>query len=495
MGADINNILPENIFQIIFERSPGSILIKADAAFFTILAVSDSYLKVTSTTREAVLGKGFFDVFPESESDLNDDRSARNVFTKVIATGEKIDVPTYKYAVYNAETGKYEPHFWSCSNIPIKGDGDVVAYILNTIADITEEVKAKEAAIESESRLRIATEATGLATWDLELATGKFFYTPRMAEIFARSPDEELTVDLIRSQIAAEDMKNIVRPSHERAVITGEHLYEVKISLPDGSIRWIKTQGAVVFDEERKPTRMLGTVLDITESKRDEIRKNDFIAMASHELKTPLTSLKAYIQLLAKKITKNDDAFINNALIKADNQINKMADLIYSFLDLSRLETGKLQLKTQHFDINQLISGTIAETSLVNPDHHIIFEPDSTITVNADMEKIGQVISNFLSNAIKYSSKDTPIIVSSQIIDNCVQVSVADQGVGIKQKDQEKLFQRFYRVDNERIKNISGFGIGLYLASEIIQRHNGTIGVESQEDKGSTFYFRLPILL
>jgi len=103
------------------------------------------------------------------------------------------------------------------------------------------------------------------------------------------------------------------------------------------------------------------------------------------------------------------------------------------------------------------------------------------------------VLNNFLSNAVKYSPKDSTISITTKTCDNEIQVSVSDNGIGIKLKDQEKLFQRFYRVDNDEIKNISGFGIGLYLASEIIQRHKGKIWVNSEENKGSTFSFSLPI--
>jgi len=493
MGADKNYSLPENIFQIIFEKSPGSLLVKADKSQFTIVAVSDSYLKVTATTREAILGKGFFEVFPDNELQVKDESGARNVFTRVVETGEKIDVHRYRYDIYNSETKSLEVHYWSCSNVPILGSDQKIAYILNTVSDITEEVRAKEAAVESTNRLQMATDATGLATWDLNLKTQVFITSPRMAEIFGHSADTSLTLTELRSQIATEDMEHIIRRSYIKALTTGEYYYEVKIKWPDQSVHWIKTQGIIIFDNDKHPLRMLGTILDITENKRDEIRKNDFIAMASHELKTPLTSLKAYVQLLAKKLAKANDPFIDNALAKADNQVNKMSDLIYAFLDLSRLESGKLHITKQPFDINKLIADTIAETNLLSYSHHINFKPKGVIMVNADMEKIGQVINNFLNNAIKYSPKENPINVSCKIIDNNVQVAVSDKGIGIKQRDQEKLFQRFYRVDNDRIKNISGFGIGLYLSSEIIQHHKGKIGVESKEDEGSTFYFTLPL--
>jgi two-component system sensor histidine kinase VicK len=492
MSAESQHILPADIFQTIFEKSPGSLLIKADIPRFTILAASDSYLEFTDTTRDAILGRGFSEVFPDN-GNTDEQIKAHNVFVRVVNTGEKIDIPRYRYDIFNQQSKCYEEHHWSCSNVPIIGDNGEIAYILNTVVDITGEVKAKETALENEKRLNLALEATGLATWEVNLIDNAFSYSTGMTEIFGVKPGTSLTIDMLRSQIAEEDMKSIILPSYQQALASGEYLFEVKMVWPDKSQHWIRTQGIIIFDETNIPETMLGTTLDITENKRDEIRKNDFIAMASHELKTPLTSLKAYIQLLAKKLNNNNDEFIANALTKADNQVNKMANLIYGFLDLSRLESGKLQIKMQDFDINKLLVENIAETQLTNNGHTIIFNADDVGMVHADRERIGQVINNFLSNAIKYSPKDSVITITTKTCENEIQVSVSDEGIGIKSKDQEKLFQRFYRVDNDEIKNISGFGIGLYLASEIIQRHRGKIWVNSQENKGSTFSFSLPI--
>ncbi|HWZ14198.1 MAG TPA: ATP-binding protein [Mucilaginibacter sp.] len=492
MNADSLPVLPEDIFQTVFEKSPGSLLVKADAPHFTIVAASDSYLEITSSTRNAILGKGFFEVFPDDEK-FDEHTNARYVFTKVTKTGKAIEVPTYRFDVYDTKKNESEIRYWSCCNTPILGDDGKVAYILNTVVDITGEVKAKEAAIESESRLRLAAEAAEFATWDLNLLNQTFIYSPRLSQIFGHPPETVITLENIRKQVNEDDMQNIVLTAYGQALKTGNYLYEVRITWPDGSLHWIKTQGLVVRDKNNQPIRMLGTILDTTETKRDEIRKNDFIAMASHELKTPLTSLKAYIQLLSKKLASSDDSFITGTLAKAGIQINKMTDLIYGFLDLSKLEPGTLQLDKKDFEINSLVNDCLAEMSLTHPGHIINFEPQNSITVNADREKIGQVITNFLSNAIKYSNKGSTITISLKKTDNDVTVSVIDNGIGIKLKDQEKLFQRFYRVESERMKNISGFGIGLYLANEIIQLHKGKIGVESAEGRGSTFYFSLPL--
>ncbi|WP_295676116.1 ATP-binding protein [uncultured Mucilaginibacter sp.] len=481
-----------DIFQSIFEKSPGSLLLKGDIPRFTIIAASDSYLQITSRTRENIVGKGFFEEFPDNAT-IDDENAARKVFTRVVETGQKIEIPVYRFDVLSNNTGKYEPRYWSCCNTPIADGGNEVAYILNTVVDITEEVMAKEAAIENENRLRLAAEAAAFGTWELNIQNQVFNYSPRLAEIFGHPAGTFLGLLDVRAQVNADDMEHIVVDAYLKALKTGKYLYEVRINWPDNSLRWIKVQGVLVYDEMKMPLTLLGTILDTTESKRDEIRKNDFIAMASHELKTPLTSIKAYLQLLSRKLAPSNDRFINNALHIANLQVNRMTDLIHGFLDLSKLEPGKLKLNLQVFDLDKLIEEMIGETTLISPNHKISFKQGKDLTVSGDREKIGQVITNFLSNAIKYSNKGSEIIVSCKQQAGSVQVAVKDEGFGIKPKDQEKLFQRFYRVESEKMRNISGFGIGLYLASEIIQRHKGKIGVESAEDEGSTFYFSLPL--
>jgi len=485
--------LNEGLFKLLFEKSPGSLLVTADAPRFTIAAVSDAYLQITSVQREDVVGKGFFEVFPDTGDDPNDENTARKVFTKVIETGLKIDVPVYRFDMKEPVTKISSEHYWSCSNIPISGLEGKVAYILNTVVDITGEVKAKQVAIESENRLLMAADATGLAFWVLDIKTADFSFSPQMVTIFGHPPNTVVSLSFIRNQVHPDDMQNIVLVAYNRALVTGQYEYEVRIFWPDESMRWIRTKGMVLFNDKNQPERMLGTIVDITESKRDEERKNDFIAMASHELKTPLTSLKAYIQLLEVKLSGSSDPFVITSLTKALNQVNKMGALVHSFLDLSKIEPGKLQLKKNVFDINKLAQDIIAESRVIAGTHSLKFSANGDIEVHADREKIGQVISNFISNAIKYSPKGSTVTLATEAIENHVRVSVADQGIGIKPRDQEKIFQRFYRVEDDDMKHVAGFGIGLYLSSEIIHRHKGQISVESEEGKGSIFSFTLPL--
>ncbi len=231
---------------------------------------------------------------------------------------------------------------------------------------------------------------------------------------------------------------------------------------------------------------------DITERKRDELRKSDFIGMVSHELKTPLTSLTALIQVANSKLKNSEDTFLSGALAKANIQVKKMSAMINGFLNISRLESGKILIEKQIFDLTELIVEIIDETELTVSTHEFRFEQKRPIIVNTDRDKIGSVITNLLTNAVKYSPKGKVVEIKCEVLKNEIQVSIHDNGIGIRAEDQEKLFDRYYRVETTNTQHISGFGIGLYLSAEIIQRHDGKIWVKSEPGKGSTFYFSLP---
>jgi len=234
-------------------------------------------------------------------------------------------------------------------------------------------------------------------------------------------------------------------------------------------------------------------VMDITEQKQDEIRKNDFIGMVSHELKTPLTSMKGYIQILLSKLRKQEDEFILGALQKANGQITKMTSMINGFLNISRLESGKIHIEHQVFDLALLIKESEEESLATITSHTLIYEPVETTFVNADRDKIGQVIHNLISNAVKYSPQGSIINIACVTVNGLANITVKDHGMGIKPEDIDKIFDRYYRVDGDHMFSISGFGIGLYLCAEIIHRHHGEVWAESEFGEGSTFGFSLPL--
>ena len=619
------------MFQSFFKDSPQSVVIKANAPYFTILAVSDRFVEIALKSRTELLGQNLFDVFPDNTKDPSGKERALTAITEVMKTKKKVDLPIYKYDIYSSETGKMEPFYWSNSNQPIFNETGEVSYIVNTTSNVTAQVMLKEMATTSEEnlvlqqqrlnkmflkapmgmalyskddfvieyaneaickmwnkgapdevlghsifdlipsleeagyreiykqvvetgvpylskespvtydrngvmetyyfdlnlqpvygpkkeitgmlslanevteqvltrknienaeeRLRLASEATGIGSWDLDLQTREIIYSSSLADLFGYPGLTNLSHEQLRAVIHPEDT-GAVEIAFQTALISGKYNYQARIIRPDKVIYWIKVTGKVLFSKEGTPLRMLGTVMDITESKHEEIQKNDFIAIASHELKTPLTSLKAYAQLLKTGKGVSDPAFVSSIGTRIEGQINKMTKLVYSFLDLSKIESNKTELTKELIDLNQIISDVASDYLFQEKNHPVSFEPEELPLVFADRHKITQVIDNLISNAIKYSPQGGKVLVTAKRKDQEVLVSVEDHGIGIDNNHTKKIFDRFYRIDDLQVKNASGFGIGLYLCADIIARHNGTIGLESEPGVGSNFYFSLPV--
>ncbi len=177
---------------------------------------------------------------------------------------------------------------------------------------------------------------------------------------------------------------------------------------------------------------------------------------------------------------------------KAVQQVRRMSNMINGFLNVSRLESGKINIDKTAFDLEALIGETIQDIQLTTTSHVIRFEPCRPVMVTADADKIASVLTNLISNAVKYSPKGKLIEIKCELTGDAAEVSVRDEGMGIKPDDLPHVFDRYYRVASAHTKHISGFGIGLYLSAEIVHHHNGTIRAESQSGIGSTFYFSLP---
>ena len=240
----------------------------------------------------------------------------------------------------------------------------------------------------------------------------------------------------------------------------------------------IASQAAIALDNSRL----------FEELKAMSDKKDEFIALASHELKTPLTTIKGYLQLLAKKKQDRVNAlFIDKTL----DQVGRLNSLVADLLDVSKIEAGKLQFNLEAFDLRLVLKDVMETFPYTYKTHKIIFhdllEP---ACVYADKQRIEQVINNLLTNAIKYSPNSDLVEVSIYKDADTVTVKVKDFGIGLKEEHKRKIFTRFYRA--EGIVNVSGLGIGLHLTKEIIDRHHGQIGVESKFGVGSEFYFTLP---
>jgi PAS domain S-box-containing protein len=238
----------------------------------------------------------------------------------------------------------------------------------------------------------------------------------------------------------------------------------------------------------------IGFVLDNSERKDLDKRKDEFISMASHELKTPITSLKGFVSLLQRRVSTQEDEKALHYLNRMETQVNKLTKLINDLLDLSKMQTGQLAYREERFEMDALVQEIMENVQETTQTHHLQFIGQSQAQVLGDRDRIGQVLINLLTNAIKYSPQADSVLLRVARDTNRVLVSVQDFGIGIADEYQQKVFERFYQVTDTEEKTFPGLGIGLYISHEIVRRHGGEVWVKSEKGKGATFHMSLPLL-
>ncbi len=435
-----------------------------------------------------LLGKPLLEAVPEVKG-----QPIWDILQNVYTTGKTFEGNGLLIPLASYDGGPVEDRYFNFiyqARLDAKG---IVDGILVFVFEVTEQIITAKKVEQAEELLNAAVTAANIGTWNINLTTMELTSSERFRELYGFRADEMITIDHVLRQIP-EEYRQLTSSAIEYTISSGDryNMEHTVIGFHDKETRWVKAVGDVKKDKNGNSAYFYGVSIDITEQKKDEQRKNDFIAMVSHELKTPLTTLKAYAQVMQIKAGKNKDAFTTDALSKVEKQVVRMTTMINGFLNVSRLESGKMLIDKTRFDMAVLIKESEEETKSLYNTHRIVFHPVETTYVYADKDKIAQVINNLISNAVKYSPANTLINVACVKVDNMAQLSVQDEGIGIQEEDKEKLFERYYRVKNNATKSVSGFGIGLYLSAEIIHRHDGKIWVESEVDKGSTFYFSLP---
>jgi two-component system phosphate regulon sensor histidine kinase PhoR len=258
----------------------------------------------------------------------------------------------------------------------------------------------------------------------------------------------------------------------------------------DGQYRWHLGKGEPLIDEGGNVVAWFGTSTDIEDQKKELDKKDEFISVASHELKTPLTSLKGYIELMGEHQAVPDE--IKLYVSKANASVSKLQHLINDLLDISKIKAGKLKFNKKAFDLTSLIDACVEDANYMYPSHEIKKELKGEFIVDGNEERLEQVLMNLIDNAVKYSPSNKKIIVRAEKNSDMVTVSVIDFGVGMTTADQQKIFERFFRAEDSKLYT-PGLGMGLYISSEIIKEHDGQINVTSQLNNGSVFSFSLPL--
>lgn len=405
----------------------------------------------------------------------------------------------------------------------LRGEGKIildnqgrVARVIGTVQDITSQKAAEQQLIETNKKLEERNQfVEKLINSSLDL----IMVVDQELRLLTLNKKAENMIkgfysgDLIGQKITDIDPSLADTPSYQDLLraFQGEIVIrdKVKSSLSDN---YYEHNYVPLSDADGEVYGVMVISHDITESIRqmEELKKaieadklkSDFIKMASHELKTPVTSIKGYVQLLLAVLKENEEherklspLLLRSSLASIEKQLNRLTRLLTELLDLSRIESGQLELNREEFSINELAIDVVQDVIYTNPKQQIHLYHDLTCKVYGDKDRIGQVIINLLTNAIKYSpaADKIDITIERHGADH-VAVKVRDYGIGIDKRFHEKIFERFFRAEGHEEQTYPGFGIGLFIAKEIIQRHGGSISVTSEKKKGSVFIFTLPVV-
>lgn len=375
-----------------------------------------------------------------------------------------------------------------------------VSGILIHATDVTEQVLARQRIQESEEKYRSLFETMDQGFCLIEMLFNKK-NKPIDYRFLELNPIFEKQTGLIKAvgKTALELVPNLEDRWFEiygKVALTGVSTHFTEGSEAMG--RWFEVHAFRIGGQESRKVAILFT--DISERKKAEKQKEDFMGIISHELKTPVTSVKAYAQILEARFRKAEDTASAEMLGKMDRQLNKLTSLIIDLLDVTKIDAGELQFREEFFDFNTLIEEIVEEMQPTTVRHKIISKLPVTRSVYGDRDRIGQVVTNFITNAIKYSPNSDRIVISTIVDSENITLRVKDYGVGIAKEDQLKIFERYYRAGGLNQNTYPGLGLGLYISAEIIRRQNGKIWVESEKGKGllagkqgSAFYFSLPI--
>jgi PAS domain S-box-containing protein len=231
---------------------------------------------------------------------------------------------------------------------------------------------------------------------------------------------------------------------------------------------------------------------DITERLELERRKDEFIAMASHELKTPITTLKGFLQLLRRKLERQGLPEAVPTLTRMEAQVDRLNKLIDELLDVSKIQAGRMDYDEEPVDLAALLRETVELLQASSPTHTLLIRGTHQAWMMGDKDRLSQMVTNLITNAIKYSPQANQVDLSLAASPTTVTLRVQDYGVGIPKAEQKNIFDRFYRV-RDRHQAFSGLGLGLSITHEIVKQHGGEITVESEEGKGSIFMVSLPL--
>jgi PAS domain S-box-containing protein len=429
-----------------------------------------------------LLGKPLLEALPEVEGS-----TIWDVLQEVYSTGKTLEGNELLIPLARTTGAPLEDRYFNFICQARKDAHGSVDGILVFVIEITEMVRVKRLVEASDKRHSFLLNTMPQQVWTAR-PNGELDYVNQVVCADFGYNAQEILGKGWQEFIHADDLA-VCLARWEEALISGkDYMVEFRLKFCDGDYYWHLAR-AVPFIEDGVIKSWFGTNTNINTRKESEHRKDEFLSIASHELKTPLTSIKAYNQIMKKlEVTDKVKPFID----KSADHIARLEGLINDLLDVTKINAGKLSYTMEAFNFAELLSDSVESIKYTAPKHQLLLTGNPDIIYNGDRNRLEQVLNNFLSNAVKYSPEATQVIVGSYVDQDNIIVSVQDFGIGIVKENLDKLFDRYYRVDNTAMR-FEGLGLGLFISAEILRRHGGSFWIESEPDKGSTFYFRLPL--
>lgn len=439
--------------------------------------------------------QSFFDLFGYKSDEV--DNTVESWTSRIHPDDKERIQNSIHQAIQNGEKN------WSDEYRFLRGDGSY-AYIidrgytlfkdnkavrmLGSMMDTTMQIQLQKAREESESLLHKITGAAPTALW-MSDTEGNLVYVNQTWINWSNNSSYGNLLEGWVKIIHEDDIERVKLAYFNAHTSHSSYSVDYRIYFADGSVRWLTSTANPRFNSHNEFMGLVGSCTDITRLKHLELQKDGFISTVSHELKTPIASLKGYEQLLSRSKVVTDPQGIN-FLNRMGVQISRLDSLVQDLLDVSRIESGKLTFNESEFEMNLLMAEVVADLQQVFPTHTLMLIENQSCKIVADRDRIVQLITNLVDNAVKYSPGATKVFIRLTCDEDNMTVAIQDFGKGISKEQESYIFERFYQVNN--VYKAPGLGIGLYVCKEIIKRLNGEIWFESTLEKGSTFYFKLP---
>jgi PAS domain S-box-containing protein len=529
-------------FSAVFQSLPGNyIILLPNAPIFTIAAFNNKRAEQTFTRKEHI-GKGIFEAFPDNPDDplANGVAMLTTSLQSVMKEKRLHEMAVQKYDIPAADGSAFEERYWLPRNIPVLDEEGDILYIVHHVQDVTaemlagkresaarqnlsEEISARKRIEDAQETISLALESADLGPYEINLLTDEMITTPRFNAIWGF--DQNVTRATFANAVHDDDKPRRLK-AHEESLRTGRLFYEVRVVRSDRSVRWVRVNGRVMYDNQHKAQRLLGLVQDITQQRafteemtrmvqertkelhktnerleRSNSELEQFAYVTSHDLQAPLRKIQVYASRIQSNETNPQSAGdLEKILTSADRMRGLMTDL----LDYSRLSNNNTNF--QRTDLNEVLRQVLSDYELNIAQQHAIIQADRLETIHAVPLHMNQLFINLVGNALKFARENVPVIVTikgSKLAEEkkenlpalvpgrkYYEIVISDNGIGFEQADADDIFTLFHRLDKQN--NYGGHGIGLAICSKVVKYHQGIIRAESVVNKGTSFTVILP---